>query len=60
MKNTALVEKPQLTAAERNANNTARVLRDNRGSRFCTPLSTSADHIKTAKLVGRTNEKRTQ
>ena len=57
---TNLLAKPQLTAAERNAANTARVLRDNRNSPFCTPLGTQADRAKTVRLVGRTNQARTQ
>jgi len=58
--NSTAIAKPQLTAAERNAINTARVLRDNRSSRFCTPLGTEADRAKTARLIGRTNSARTE
>ncbi len=57
---TTSLAKPQLTAAERNAINTARVLRDNSKSRFCIPLESAADRIKTSKLIGRSNERRTQ
>jgi hypothetical protein len=49
------VAKPQLTAAERNAANTARVLRDNRSHHFCFALRTKSDSDKTRQITGRGN-----
>ena len=48
--------KPPLTAAQR----TALVLRDNRNSRFSTPLRGTRDAATTARIVGRSNTARTQ
>lgn len=47
---------PPLTAAQR----TARILRDNSKSRFCTPIGKQADTDRNRAIQGRSNSARTE